>query len=134
MQISSFLLLGAAVFSSVLSHPDPANESLEVRENAQRYVRESIRALEKCQGELMENRELHRRTMERREAWVDEHVQKRGIKRRSLPFTKRHENEIFKRQVGCVLAPEVRLSTLESVELEGKAKGVAGYDRPLLSG
>lgn len=108
MQFTSFLFLGVALFQGISGHADPANESLEARENAQRYMRESIRALEKCQGDLMENRELHRRTMERREAWVEAHVQKRGIQRRSLPFTKRHENEIFKRQVGCVLAPEVR--------------------------
>lgn len=105
MLFTPLILLGAAFLQGAAAHA--ADETLEAREHTVRYTRAAIRSLEKCQGSLLENRELHRRTLEKREAWVSSHVEKRGIKRRSMPFTKRDESEIFKRQVSCVLAPEV---------------------------
>lgn len=108
MLFSNLLVIGASLFGAVLAHP--ADESAEAIKATNEHVAVSIRSLESCQGKLLRNRDLHNSRLERREAWINAEVERRGIQRRSPSFTKRSEiSHIFERQVSCVLAPEVTI-------------------------
>jgi len=104
MRFTSIILLGAAFFQSAVAHP--ADESPDAIAFTKRYQEKAIRDLERCQGNLLKNRELHERRFEKREAWLNDHAARRGIERRNL-----HKRSlgIEERQVQCVLAPEVTI-------------------------
>ena len=107
------LLLGAVAFLQtavvvVLAHP----ESLEELQLAKRHTKKAIRALESCHHKLLKNRALHASRFAKREEWINSHVQKRGIKRRSQPETtglNRREVGPDERSVECILTPQTTI-------------------------
>ncbi|KAI5799077.1 Intradiol ring-cleavage dioxygenase [Geopyxis carbonaria] len=102
MLFTPLLLIASSLVSAVAAHPH--DDSPQTK----RHIEKAVRSLEACQGKLLANRELHEKRAENRERWIEAHVEKRGIKRRSI--SKRDGlGEIMARQVSCVLAPEVTI-------------------------
>ncbi|KAH8148960.1 uncharacterized protein LAJ45_06935 [Morchella importuna] len=98
----TFLLLGSLFFSATLGH-DETFEQLVARE---KHVEAARRDLESCAHKLRARDDMNSRKMQKREAWINEFVEKRGITRRSAPFTKRQTSSAA---VSCILAPEVTI-------------------------
>lgn len=107
MKLTSLILFAAAaLLPAAVAHP--ADESVQALAAAKRHTDNAIRSFEACQNKLLRNRELHDRRFAKRKAWINEHAERRGVRRRSV--AKRGAGlDLEERQASCVLAPEVTI-------------------------
>lgn len=104
MLFTSAILAVAAIFQFASGHA--ADETLDARAASQYYSELAVRSLVSCQDKLLKNHELHDNRLAKREAWINEHVERHGIERRSVA---RQSLALEERQVDCILTPVVTI-------------------------